>query len=86
MKKMTESNERNARVWDLFNKDIGRVAESVSNARLNVCTSCEFFFKPTQNCLKCGCIMPLKTKLPNAECPVGKWGRAPRVDPDSSLG
>lgn len=82
---MAEPQDRTARPWDLLNKDIGRVAENVSKARLEVCKSCEFLSQLTQTCKKCGCIMPLKTKLPNAECPVGKWGRAPQVDLTSGL-
>jgi hypothetical protein len=31
--------------------------------------------KLTSQCKKCGCFMEAKTKLPNAECPIGKWDK-----------
>ena len=66
---------RPARPWDLFNKKIGRVTETVAAARYEICQGCEHFIAPTHQCKECGCIMNLKTKLPNAECPIGKWGQ-----------
>ena len=45
------------------------------NARYEICRGCERFFKPTRVCKECGCVMPLKTWLKDAECPIGKWGR-----------
>lgn len=41
--------------------------------RLDICNSCEFFDKNTTVCNKCGCIMSIKTNLPDATCPIGKW-------------
>ncbi|NCV08478.1 MAG: hypothetical protein EBW76_06995 [Actinobacteria bacterium] len=64
---------RTARPWDLFNKKIGRVTEMIAKERLEICQGCEHFIKLSSQCKKCGCIMNLKTKLPNASCPVGKW-------------
>lgn len=66
---------RPARPWDLFNKNIGRVTEEISAKRMELCRNCEFFVSLTQQCTKCGCFMPAKTKLPNAECPVHKWAQ-----------
>ena len=65
--------ERPARPWDLFNKNIGRVTAEIKEARMAICRECEFFVSLTQQCTKCGCIMPAKTPLPNAWCPVHKW-------------
>jgi hypothetical protein len=42
---------------------------------MSTCQSCEFFVKATHQCKKCGCFMDIKTKLLNAECPIGKWGQ-----------
>lgn len=70
---MTENNERPARPWDLFNKNIGRVQTVVAEKRLAICEECPRFIKATTQCKECGCIMKLKTKLPNASCPLGKW-------------
>ena len=50
-----------------------RSPEEISEARLEVCRSCEFYRERTNQCKKCGCFMKLKTKLENARCPLGKW-------------
>jgi hypothetical protein len=62
-----------ARPWDLFNKKIGRVSGEIAKERLDICKACPKYVKTTHQCLECGCIMNLKVKLPNAECPIGKW-------------
>lgn len=62
-----------ARPWDLFNKNIGRVTEEEQKTRMMICKACPFLIKGTQTCMKCGCFMTEKTKLPNAECPLHKW-------------
>lgn len=41
--------------------------------RLEICNSCEFFRKEDTGCLMCGCIMSVKTNLPDTKCPIGKW-------------
>jgi hypothetical protein len=66
-----------ARPWDLLNPNIGRVSDEVKKLRMEFCTGCEFFVSLTQQCTKCGCIMPAKTGLPHASCPVGKWDAVP---------
>ena len=58
--------------WDLLKKDNYTDAE-IASARLDVCNGCEFLFKKTNTCKKCGCFMTLKVKLENASCPIGKW-------------
>lgn len=73
---------RKAKPWDLFNKKIGRVDNKVFLERLEICKSCPEFIKSTTQCKKCGCIMSAKTKLPNAECPLGKWGRVDKNEED----
>jgi uncharacterized paraquat-inducible protein A len=65
--------EREAKVWDVINPYIENVSDEVYNKRMDICKSCEFFFKPTSQCKKCGCLMHLKSKLPHATCPIGKW-------------
>jgi hypothetical protein len=65
--------KRDARPWDLFNKNIGRVDDDLAQERLEICKVCPKFIKPTSQCKECGCIMNLKTRLPNASCPLGKW-------------
>lgn len=69
------SDKKVARVWDMIDPSIGRVAEEVASARLSACRGCEHFIKLTGQCKHCMCFMRLKTTLPHAECPIGKWGR-----------
>tara|TARA_B100000029_G_scaffold487250_1_gene542607 strand:+ start:2369 stop:2578 length:210 start_codon:yes stop_codon:yes gene_type:complete len=47
--------------------------EKLSEERMEICNSCEFFFTPTGNCKKCGCFMKIKTKMKGLTCPIGKW-------------
>jgi protein-arginine kinase activator protein McsA len=49
------------------------VSPEVKEDRLAVCHSCEFYFKPTNQCRKCGCIVSAKASLTNSKCPVNKW-------------
>jgi hypothetical protein len=67
------SEDRAAKPWDFLNKNIGRVEQDIAEDRMDVCRSCEHFLKMTGQCKKCGCIMAIKSKLPNATCPIGKW-------------
>jgi len=67
------SEDRAAKPWDFLNKNIGRVEQDIAEDRMDVCRSCEHFLKMTGQCKKCGCIMAIKTKLPNATCPINKW-------------
>jgi hypothetical protein len=64
---------RPARPWDLLNKNLEKVGSEVSEQRLAICKECPEFIKLTSQCKECGCIMNLKTKLPNASCPLKKW-------------
>ena len=68
---MTEN--KKARPWDIFNKNLANVDESIFNKRMDICRSCEHLIKLTNQCTKCGCFMNLKTKMPHAVCPIGKW-------------
>jgi len=70
------SDDKPSRPWDLLNKKIGRVSSETQLERLEICKNCPYFIKLTSQCKKCGCFMKEKTKLPNSECPIGKWGRA----------
>jgi hypothetical protein len=64
-----------SRPWDILDPNTKYVQKSVSEKRYSVCLSCPEFIKPTKQCKRCGCIMTLKVKLSNAECPIGKWGK-----------
>jgi hypothetical protein len=67
--------EKPVRPWDLFLQK-ERAQEQVAKERFNICKGCDHFVKLTKQCIKCGCFMAAKTKLPKAACPVGKWGPA----------
>ena len=58
--------------WDLLKKN-KYTNEEIAQARLDECKKCEFLFKKTNTCKKCGCFMVAKTKLEKATCPIGKW-------------
>lgn len=69
---------REVRPWDLLrSKKPGSAGERASNEkqkqRMSICQECPRFVKLTSQCLECGCIMNLKTKLEHATCPLGKW-------------
>ena len=44
--------------------------------RVDICNQCEFRFKPTNQCLKCGCLLKTKTSFASSSCPIGKWESA----------
>ena len=51
------------------------VSKEKFKERFSICKGCEFLFKPTNNCKKCGCFMHLKARLANQKCPIDKWGK-----------
>lgn len=66
-------NNREVRPWDFFKKDTKYASVEVAKERMNICKSCEHFFKLTQQCKICLCLMQAKTILADAECPKRKW-------------
>ena len=63
-----------SRPWHLLDPDKIIRDQSVIDKRLELCKGCEFFLI-TKQCSKCGCYMPGKVTLSNAECPIGKWSQ-----------
>jgi hypothetical protein len=61
------------RPWDLINPNQPKSSDELINSRLEICRSCNWFRHSTEQCKKCGCFMKLKTRLVNANCPLGKW-------------
>ena len=59
--------------WDLLNPNKPRASEELYTHRLDICDTCPSLIQLTQQCKECGCIMPLKAKLKDATCPLGKW-------------
>ena len=49
---------------DLINK--------MGKERMAICQQCPEL-SDLKICGKCRCMMPLKTKIPKAKCPIGKW-------------
>jgi len=41
--------------------------------RYDICKKCPRFNKYLQQCKECYCIIPLKARLQNVKCPLGKW-------------
>lgn len=41
--------------------------------RALICRDCDRLLRATWSCKECGCFMKIKTRVPSAECPLGKW-------------
>lgn len=50
-----------------------KLTKEEQQKRLDVCKSCEFLTKLTQQCSKCGCFVAMKTKYRSSECDAKKW-------------
>jgi hypothetical protein len=61
-----------ARPWDLLNS-ANYVDDELGANRYSICLECPELIELTKQCKQCGCVMPLKTKLINATCPLQKW-------------
>jgi hypothetical protein len=61
------------RPWDILNPNTEYVEEAESTRRYDICKACPELIELTKQCKQCGCLMPLKTKLLRAECPLKKW-------------
>jgi len=57
-----------------------KVSIEVQEYRYNTCSGCEKLYKPTDTCRVCGCFMKVKTWMPEQECPIKKWTKAPAAD------
>lgn len=51
------------------------VPDSVQETRYNTCLNCDKFYSLLKTCQLCHCVMPLKTKLAMASCPIKKWDK-----------
>jgi len=56
----------------LLNKN-NYIDEQIAKNRMQICDICPSLIPIIKQCKECGCIMPLKTKLLQAECPLKKW-------------
>lgn len=59
--------------WDVLDKNVEKANIETTEKRYTTCLECPELIQLTKQCKKCGCFMPLKTKLTSAVCPIGKW-------------
>lgn len=66
--------ENKKRSFDFTEDETSDVLASkdLQKHRYEICKSCDSF-TTLKICQKCACIMPLKVKLIDAECPLKKW-------------
>jgi hypothetical protein len=50
------------------------VDEATYEARMGICSTCEFLRKDDLRCSKCGCFMKNKSMFKSVGCPEHKWG------------
>ncbi len=41
--------------------------------RMAICQTCDYYQRKYSRCMKCGCILPVKTRIPGMKCPISKW-------------
>ena len=56
------------------------VEKEIFQERINICRSCNYYFKPTGNCKRCGCFMRIKASISVMECPEKKWLKVNKID------
>lgn len=64
-----------SRPWHLLDPQQLITDTKIVETRMSICNGCEHLIKSTKQCTKCGCFMAAKTKLKNAECPIGLWAK-----------
>jgi hypothetical protein len=57
---------------DIFIANTYLADSQTQETRYDICKACPSF-TVLKTCKECGCIMPLKVKIANANCPLGKW-------------
>lgn len=62
--------------WHLFDPNKPKSEQELVDYRMSICENCPEFIQLSKQCKKCGCFMPLKTKLKESKCPLGKWNKA----------
>lgn len=58
-------------VRDLITGKLEFAKKDVVNHRLSICNPCEV--KSRGICTACGCVVALKVRLNNSDCPMGLW-------------
>ena len=58
---------------DALTGNLKFASDEIAQTRMDICNKCDA--KNDLNiCTACGCFLPAKTKLANAECPMNLWG------------
>lgn len=65
--------EREVKPWDFLNPKTEYASAEEADRRYSICKECPFLLSGVNKCMKCGCLMVLKTKLADAFCPEHKW-------------
>ena len=73
--KLNELSQKTEKVLELANEEFEKIklSEEDRNIRYRICQECEWLWKPTGTCKKCGCFVAMKTYLPKESCPMKKW-------------
>lgn len=58
---------------DFLKKDTEYASDDEASRRMDICNGCSDLIPKIKVCKHCGCFMSAKTKLSDAECPIGKW-------------
>jgi len=72
---VTRRDRRTARPWHAVTRPT--VPEPVRVARAAECAECPHYAPRSTRCGVCGCLMAVKCRIPDAECPIGRWTRWP---------
>ena len=49
------------------------VDDNEQKIRITICSTCESYDRGFMRCKKCGCFMPIKTRLLNVACHFDHW-------------
>lgn len=61
------------RPWDFLKPGTEMASDEEAEKRMSICETCPDLVPKIKICKHCGCFMAAKTKLAEAECPLGKW-------------
>jgi len=72
-KRKNKEKVKQVKPWDLLKGKSEFTKPEIARERLDICKTCPNFLSITKQCKICFCIMPAKTILAAASCPIGKW-------------
>jgi len=49
--------------------------DEIESARMDLCRACEHYQEESEQCVQCGCYLPMKVKQVYEYCPIQKWAR-----------